>query len=34
MSKVLSVSDERAEGGGSSVSYNWLHLPVSRLEKE
>lgn len=34
MSKGFSVGDERAEGGGSSVSYYWLHVPVSRLGKE
>jgi hypothetical protein len=34
MSKEFPFGDERAEGSCSSASYNWLHVPGSRLGKE
>jgi hypothetical protein len=34
MSKVFSLGGGRAEGGGSSVSYNSLQVPVLSREKE
>lgn len=34
MSKASLIGDERAYGNGSSVSYSWLQVTVSRLGKE